>query len=98
MVAFESFTTKDADFSSQLTKILVSGAEVLFTPQYYNEVALIVQQARELGFDKPILGSDSWGSAETVKLCGEACYGSLFHHPLRSRRSQGRNQGLHRPL
>ncbi len=78
VVAFESFTTKDADFSSQLTKILVSGAEVLFTPQYYNEVALIVQQARELGFDKPIVGSDSWGSAETVKLCGEACYGSFF--------------------
>ena len=78
VVAFESFTTKDADFSSQLTKILVSGAEVLFTPQYYNEVALIVQQARELGFDKPIVGSDSWGSAETVKLCGEACYGCFF--------------------
>jgi branched-chain amino acid transport system substrate-binding protein len=78
VVAFESFTTKDADFSSQLTKIIASGAEVLFTPQYYNEVALIVQQARELGFDKPIVGSDSWGSAETVKLCGEACYGSFF--------------------
>jgi len=45
VVAFESFTTKDPDFSSQLTKIIRSGAEVIFTPQYYNEVALIVQQA-----------------------------------------------------
>ena len=51
VVAYESFTTKDTDFSSQLTKIKQSGAEVLFTPQYYNEVALIVQQARQLGFD-----------------------------------------------
>ncbi len=78
VVAYESFTTKDADFSSQLTKILQSGAEVLFTPQYYNEVALIVQQAHELGWDKPIVGSDSWGSAETVELCGEECYGLFF--------------------
>ena len=78
VVAFESFTTKDADFSSQLTKIIKSGAEVLFTPQYYNEVALIMQQAKELGWDKPIVGSDSWGSAETVSLCGEACYGLFF--------------------
>jgi branched-chain amino acid transport system substrate-binding protein len=78
VVAFESFTTKDADFSSQLTKIIKSGAEVLFTPQYYNEVALIVQQAHELGWDKPIVGSDSWGSAETVKLCGKECYGLFF--------------------
>ncbi len=78
VVAYESFTTKDADFSSQLTKIVKSGAEVLFTPQYYNEVALIVQQAHELGWDKPIVGSDSWGSAETVELCGKDCYGLFF--------------------
>jgi branched-chain amino acid transport system substrate-binding protein len=78
VVAFESFTTKDTDFSSQLTKIINSGADVLFTPQYYNEVALIVQQAHQLGWDKPIVGSDSWGSAETVKLCGKDCYGLFF--------------------
>ena len=78
VVAFESFTTKDVDFSSQLTKIIKSGAEVLFTPQYYNEVALIVQQAHELGWNKPIMGSDSWGSAETVQLCGKDCFGLFF--------------------
>ena len=78
VVAYESFTTKDTDFSSQLTKINSSGAEFLFTPQYYNEVALIVQQAHQLGWDKPIVGSDSWGSAETVKLCGKDCYGLFF--------------------
>ena len=78
VVAFESFTTGDTDFSAQLTKIIDSGAEFIFTPQYYNEVALIVQQAHELGFTGPIVGSDSWGSAETVNLCGEDCYGSFF--------------------
>ena len=78
VVAYESFTTKDTDFSSQLTKIIRSGAQVLFTPQYYNEVALIVQQAKQLGWKGPIMGSDSWGSAETVELCGEACYGLFF--------------------
>jgi len=78
VVAYESFTTKDTDFSAQLTKIRDSGAEFLFTPQYYNEVALIAQQAHQLGFDKPIMGSDSWGSAELVPLCGADCYGSFF--------------------
>jgi len=78
VAAYESFTTKDTDFSSQLTKIINSGAQFLFTPQYYNEVALIVQQAHQLGWNKPIVGSDSWGSAETVKLCGKDCYGLFF--------------------
>ena len=98
VVAYESFTTKDTDFSSQLTKIINSGAEVLFTPQYYNEVPLIVQQAKQLGWKKPILGSDSWGSDELVKLCGKDCYGLLLQHALRCGRRQGRHQGVHRPL
>ncbi len=78
VVAFESFTTGDKDFSAQLTKIINSGADVLFTPQYYNEVPLIVRQAKELGWDKPILGSDSWGSAELMNLCKDDCVGYYF--------------------
>ena len=78
IVAYESFTTKDTDFSSQLTKIIKSGAQVLFAPQYYNEVPLVVNQAKELGWKGPIVGSDSWGSTETVQLCGKACYGLYF--------------------
>jgi branched-chain amino acid transport system substrate-binding protein len=89
VVAFESFTTKDTDFSSQLSKINRSGAQVLFTPQYYNEVALIVQQAHELGWTGPIVGSDSWGSAETITLCGEDCYGLFFSTHYAAAGAQG---------
>jgi branched-chain amino acid transport system substrate-binding protein len=78
VVVYESFTTRDTDFSAQLTKIRDSGAEFLFTPQYYNEVALIAQQAHQLGFNQPIMGSDSWGSAELIPLCGDDCYGQFF--------------------
>jgi branched-chain amino acid transport system substrate-binding protein len=78
VVAFETFTTGDTDFSAQLSKIIDSGAEFLFTPQYYNEVPLIVQQAHELGFNQPIVGSDAWGSAELMNLCGADCYGLFF--------------------
>ena len=78
VVAYESFTTGDTDFSAQLTNIINAGAEFIFAPQYYNEVALIVQQAHELGFTGPIVGSDSWGSAELMNLCGEDCYGLFF--------------------
>jgi len=78
VVAFETFTTKDRDFSAQLTNIVKSDADVLFLPQYYDEVPLIVKQAQELGWKKPVMGSDSWGSAELMKLCGEACYGYFF--------------------
>ncbi|HMM27240.1 MAG TPA: ABC transporter substrate-binding protein [Aggregatilineaceae bacterium] len=78
VVAFESFTTGDTDFSSQLTNIIAENPDVIFTPQYYNEVPLIVQQARELGYEGPIVGSDSWGTADLLQLCGDACEGLFF--------------------
>ena len=94
VVAYESFTTKDTDFSSQLTKIINSGAEFFFTPQYYNEVALIVKQAHELGWKKPIVGSDSWGSAETVALCGKDCYGLFFSTHYAAAGAKGATQAF----
>ncbi|MBN1681410.1 MAG: ABC transporter substrate-binding protein [Anaerolineae bacterium] len=78
IVGFESFTTGDADFSSQLTNIIAANPDVIFTPQYYNEVPLIVQQARGLGYEGEIVGSDSWGTGDLYELCGEDCNGLFY--------------------
>ena len=78
VVAFESFTTGDQDFSAQLTNIRDADCDVLFTPQYYSEVPLIVSQAADLGLTMPIVGSDSWGDPQLLELCGAACDGMFF--------------------
>lgn len=80
IVAFETFTTGDKDFTAQLTKIKESGAEVLYVPQYYDEVPLIVQQANRLGVTEKIhiIGHDGWESPDLCKLCGADCNGLYF--------------------
>ncbi|MBF0523533.1 MAG: ABC transporter substrate-binding protein [Deltaproteobacteria bacterium] len=78
VTAFETFTTKDVDFSAQLTKIVKSGADILFTPQYYNEVPLIINQAKQLGWTKPIVGSDAWAGGDLMGMCGKDCNGYFF--------------------
>jgi branched-chain amino acid transport system substrate-binding protein len=78
VVAFETYTTNDKDFSGQLTKIKKAGPDVIFLPNYYSEVPLQIQQAKRLGITVPFLGSDSWGSAELLKLCGKECVGYYF--------------------
>lgn len=78
VVAFESYTTGDKDFSAQLTKIIQAGADSLFLPNYYTEVPLQVQQAHKLGFKGVIFGSDSWGATELIDLCGADCEGYFF--------------------
>lgn len=78
VVAFETFRTGDTDFSKQITAILNSGAEVLYTPQHYEEVPLIVRQARKMGWKKPITGSNSWAGGDLMGKCGDDCKGLMF--------------------
>ncbi len=60
IVADESFTTGDVDFKTQLTKIKSSGADCLFLPFYYTEVAYVSEQAASLGLGLPMFGCDGW--------------------------------------
>ena len=78
VVAFETYTTNDRDFSAQLTKIKKAEPDVVFLPNYYSEVPLQIQQARRLAIKAPFLGSDSWGSRELITLCGNDCEGCYF--------------------
>lgn len=78
VLAFESHGTKDQDFSAQLTKIIATKPDFIFVPDNYNQVALIVPQARKLGYKGDFMGSDSWGSSELMTLCGDDCKGLSF--------------------
>ena len=78
MTAFETYTTGDRDFSAQLTKIRASNPEIIFLPTYYNDVPLIVAQAKRLGIKVPFLGSDAWSSPELITLSQGAVEGCYF--------------------
>ena len=62
VVAFESYTTGETDFTPYLTSIRNAQPDVLFLPNYAFEVPVQVQQAKALGLTSTLLGSDSWGS------------------------------------
>jgi len=78
VVAYESNGTKDQDYSAQLTTIIAAKPDFIFIPENYNQVALIIPQARDLGYKGPFMGSDSWGTPDLVKLCGAQCNGQYF--------------------
>lgn len=78
VVAFETYTTGDKDFLSQLTKIRAARPDILFLPNYYSEVPLQVQQAHMIGLNVPIIGSDSWGFGDLLTLGGADMEGLMF--------------------
>ena len=78
VVAEEAYVAKDTDFKSTLTRLKSAGAEFIFIPGYYEEVGLIVKQARELGIDVPLMGADGWDSPTLVELAGAEALNNTF--------------------
>jgi branched-chain amino acid transport system substrate-binding protein len=74
----QSYSTKDTDFKSQLTSIRGTKPDAIFVPGYYNDVALISRQAKELGLKVPLLGGDGWDSPKLTEIAGPAINGSYF--------------------
>jgi branched-chain amino acid transport system substrate-binding protein len=78
IVAKETYQAGDTNFKTQLTNIKRANPEIVFLPGYYTEIALIVNQARELGITCPFIGGDGWDSDITLKDGGKAVEGCYF--------------------
>lgn len=70
IVAEEAYLAKDTDFKATLTKIKAANPDIVFVPGYYQEVGMIIKQARELGIEAAILGGDGWDSAKLPEIAG----------------------------
>ena len=70
IVAKETYQSKDTDFQAVLTSLKSKTFDVLYIPGYYEEVGLIIKQARELGITQPIVGGDGLSSEKLVELAG----------------------------
>ena len=77
LVGKEQYAAGDTDFKAQLTKLKGASPDLLFLSGYYPEGSKIAQQARELGMDVQMLGSDGYASDELPKLGGAAVEGML---------------------
>ena len=60
IVASETYSAGDVDFKTQLTTILNAGPEVVYCPNYYEDVGQILTQAADVGLTVPFLGGDGW--------------------------------------
>lgn len=78
VVAEQSYSQGDTDFSAQVTAIKGTSAQAIFVPGYYSEVGAIARTARRLGLEVPLLGGDGWDAPDLVKIGGEALEGSYF--------------------
>ena len=79
IVAQEAYTTGDTDFNAILTSLAGKDFDAIWLPGYYQEVGLIIKQARALGIDVPVLGADGFDSHVLAELAGENALHDVYY-------------------
>ncbi|MEA5000032.1 MAG: ABC transporter substrate-binding protein [Candidatus Limiplasma sp.] len=80
IVATESSSsTADTDYTTQLTNIVASGAELIFAPYYYDSIGpYIVPQARAAGYTGYFVGADGWDGTQNTMVEDKSLYNKCF--------------------
>ncbi|MDR1353808.1 MAG: ABC transporter substrate-binding protein [Treponema sp.] len=60
VVADEAYQSGDVDFNAQVTRIRAANPDVVYLPNYYNDVALQAKQLRAQGVNCALIGGDGW--------------------------------------
>ena len=84
IAAEESYLQKDTDFKATLTKIKATNPDMIYIPGYYQEVGMIVKQAREIGLNVPMAGGDGWDSAKLPEIASKAALNNTYFSSLYS--------------
>ncbi len=74
----EGFVKDDRDFKATLTKIKTQNPDFIYIPGYYQEVAPLIKQARELGITAAMGGGDGWDSPDMVSVAGAAALNKTY--------------------
>jgi len=78
VVSKQSYTAGDRDYRGQLNTLRTAAPDVIFIPGYYEDVALMAKQARQLGITQPLLGADGWDAPELWDRGGDSLNGSYI--------------------
>lgn len=80
------YENQTVDFTLELEKIRQSAPQFLFMAAYSQDAALLIRQARTLGLTVPIIGADSFATAQFIEKGGTDVegvqVGTLFHPSL----------------
>jgi len=66
------YKDKTTDFKSMLIKLKASNAKAVFVPGNYEETALMLRQARQMGINIPFVGTDGAYSPKLIEIAGLA--------------------------
>jgi branched-chain amino acid transport system substrate-binding protein len=77
IAAEETFAKGDVDFNAQLTNLLASEPDAIVVSALAAEAVQIIVQARDLGYEGPIIGGNGFNSPAVIDQSGEDAEGVI---------------------
>ena len=78
IVANEVYDKAATDLTAEVTKVKASGAEAIINWSIEPAQAIVIKNARQLGFKGPIFQSHGFGNVKYAQAAGEAAEGVIF--------------------
>lgn len=76
----DSYTNGDNDFSAQLARLQALGKkpDVIFISSYGTDIAVMIRALREVGYDAPVLGGDSYDDPAIHEALGKKLGNDIY--------------------
>lgn len=76
----DTYTNGDNDFSAQLARLqaLETKPDVIFISSYGQDIGVIIRSLREVGYDAPVLGGDSYDDPAMIAALGETLGNDIY--------------------
>ncbi|HEX9791887.1 MAG TPA: ABC transporter substrate-binding protein [Kiloniellales bacterium] len=76
----DTYTNGDNDFSAQLSRLQALGTkpDVIFISSYGTDIAVMIRALREVGYDAPVLGGDSYDDPAIHEALGEKLGNDIY--------------------
>lgn len=79
LVADKAYQKGETNFRTYLSELKQQNPEIIFVPNYYNEMVVIARQAKEVGIPgSTFVGGDGWDSANLLEGAGAELEGAHF--------------------
>ena len=78
VIASEAYDSKATDLTAEVTKVKAAGAEAIINWSIEPAQAIVIKNARQIGFKGPIFQSHGFGNIKYVEAAGEAAEGVIF--------------------
>lgn len=76
----DTYTNGDNDFSAQLARLQALGEkpDVIFISSYGQDIGVIIRSLREVGYDAPVLGGDSYDDPAMIAALGSSLGNDIY--------------------